>query len=94
MQFAYLLRPAFDQAFLAAATPDQREVFERHGTYLERLHEEGRVLFAGRCWDGPFGIVVLEVADEDEARAVVEDDPAVRLGVQSAELYSFNAFLR
>jgi uncharacterized protein YciI len=94
MQFAYLSRPAFDRAFLASATPDQREVFDRHGAYLERLHAEGRVLFAGRCWDGPFGVVVLEVEDEEEARAIVEDDPSVRLGVQTAELYPFNVFLR
>jgi uncharacterized protein YciI len=94
MQFAYLSRPAFDSAFLASATPDQREIFERHGAYLEQLHAEGRVLFAGRCWDGPFGIVVLDVADEDEARSIVEDDPSVRLGVQSADLYPFNVFLR
>jgi uncharacterized protein YciI len=94
MQFAYLSRPAFDRAFLASATPDQREVFDRHGAYLEQLHSEGRVLFAGRCWDGPFGLVVLDVADEDEARSIIEDDPSVRLGVQTAELYPFNVFLR
>jgi uncharacterized protein YciI len=94
MQFAYLARPAFDRAFLASATPDQREVVERHGAYLERLHADGRVLFAGRCWDGPFGLVLLDVADEDEARSIVEDDPSVRLGVQTAELYPFNVFLQ
>jgi uncharacterized protein YciI len=94
MQFAYLVRPAFDQAFLAGATPDQREVVDRHGVYLERLHAEGRVLFAGRCFDGPFGIVVLEVGDEDEARAIIDDDPSVRLGLQSAELYPFRVALR
>jgi uncharacterized protein YciI len=94
MQFAYLLRPAFDQAFLAAATPGQREVFDRHGSYLERLHEEGRVLFAGRCWDGPFGIVVLDVRDEEAARGIVDEDPSVRLGLQTAQLYPFNVFLR
>jgi hypothetical protein len=37
---------------------------------------------------------VLEVADEDEARRVMEDDPSVRLGIQTAELYPFNVFLR
>jgi uncharacterized protein YciI len=94
MQFAYLLRPAYDRRLLASATPDQREVLERHGAYLERLHAEGRVLFAGRCWDGPFGIVVLEAADEGEARAIVDDDPSVRLGMQTAELYPFDVVLR
>jgi uncharacterized protein YciI len=94
VQFAYLLRPAFDRALIASATPDQREILDRHGAYLERLHNEGRVLFAGRCWDGPFGIVVLEAADEAEAREVVEHDPSVRLGIQTAELYPFDVVLR
>jgi uncharacterized protein YciI len=94
MQFAYLVRPALDRAFLASATPDQRDVFDRHGAYLERLHAEGRVLFAGRCWDGPFGIVVLDVNDEDEAQAIVDDDPSVRLGLQTAQLYPFNVFVQ
>jgi uncharacterized protein len=94
MQFAYLVRPAFDRQVLASATPDQREVFDRHGAYLERLRAEGRVLFAGSCFDGPFGIVVLDVGDEEEARAIVADDPSVRLGLQTAELYPFKVFLQ
>ena len=94
MQFAYLLRPAFDRALVARATPDEREILDRHGAYLERLHAEGRVLFAGRCWDGPFGIVVFEATDEDEARGLVAEDPSVRLGIQTAELYPFDVVLR
>jgi uncharacterized protein len=94
MQFAYVLRPGFDRAFLAAATPDQREIFDRHGAYLDHLRADGRLLFAGRCTDGPFGIVVLEADDENEARALVEDDPSVRLGIQAAELYPFDVVLR
>jgi hypothetical protein len=35
MEFAYVVRPAFDRAFLARATPDQREVVQKHGDWLE-----------------------------------------------------------
>ena len=48
--------------------------------------------FAGRC-DGPFGIVVLDVEGEEEARVLMEQDPSVRGGVQSGELYPFKTFL-
>jgi uncharacterized protein YciI len=93
MEFAYMLRPAFDQAFVEQASPEQRAVFDEHGTWLEARFAEGRVLFAGRCYDGPFGLVVLDVADEDEARRLVAQDPSVREGVQTAELYPFRTFL-
>ncbi len=93
MEFAYVLRPAFDRSFLARATDEERAVFERHGEWLEAQYAEGRVRFAGRCYDGPFGLIVLDVEDEDEARRLLEEDPSVRTGLQSAELYPFKTFL-
>ena len=88
-----MLRPAFDQAFLAQASPEERAVFEEHGAWLEARFAERRVLFAGRCYDGPFGLVVVDVADEDEARRLVAEDPSVRNGVQTAEIFPFKTFL-
>lgn len=88
-----MLRPSFDRRFLAAATPEQHEIFQRHGAYLEALHARGVVRFAGRCDDGPLALVVIEVADEAEARRVMADDPSVAAGLQQAELYPFAVFL-
>jgi uncharacterized protein len=93
VEFAYVVRPAFDQAFLERATPEQRRVFEEHGSWLQQRYAEGRLLFAGRCYDGPFGLVVLDAEDEPHARALVAHDPSVRAGVQSAELYPFKTFI-
>jgi uncharacterized protein YciI len=93
VEFAYQLRPAFDRSFMSQATPEQRAVFEAHGEWLEERYAEGQVLFAGRCYDGPFGLVVLDAADEDEARRLMESDPSVREGVQTAELYPFKTFI-
>ena len=93
MEFAYVVRPAFDQTFLARASDEQRRVFEQHGEWLEARFAEGTVRFAGRCYDGPFGMVVLEAANEREARELMEQDPSIRDGVQSAELYPFKTFI-
>lgn len=93
MEFAYLVRPAFDQRFLARATEQQRAVVEEHGAWLEARYAEGRVRFAGRCYDGPFGLVVLDADSEEEAREMMETDPSVRSGTQSAEFYPFRTFL-
>ena len=93
MTFAYILRPSFDRRLLTDATPELRELFDRHGAYLEELHARGVVRFAGRCYDGPFGIVVLGCEDEAEARRVMDADPSVAAGLQEAELYPFRIFL-
>jgi uncharacterized protein len=93
VNFAYIVRPAFDRRFLARATDEEREVLERHGVYLEELHGKGMVRFAGRCFDGPLGLVVVEAEDEAAARHIMEEDPSVAAGVQEAELYPFAIFL-
>jgi uncharacterized protein len=92
--FVCLLRPAFDRRFLAAATPAQREVVDRHGEFLLGLAEQGRLVLAGRCWDGPVGIVIVSADDEAGARALLAGDPSVAAGLQTAELYPFSTFIR
>lgn len=93
MEFAYLVRPAFDRQFLRAATDAELAVFEEHGQWLERLYADGRLRFAGRCYDGPFGLVVLEAESEQDALALMETDPSLRAGLQTAELYPFKTFI-
>lgn len=92
-EYAYVLRPSFDGPFLEHATAEQRDVFEGHGAYLERLYSEGVVLFAGRCYPGPFGLVVLQAVDEEAAGRVMENDPSVREGIQAAKLVPLKVFL-
>ena len=93
MQFAYVVQPAFDRAFLARATQDERAVVQEHGGWLQARYAEGRVVFAGRCYDGPFGLVVLDAGNEEQARQLMEQDPSIRAGVQRADLYPFTTFL-
>lgn len=58
-----------------------------HGNYMLRLFAKGSVKFAGPLTDNAGGAVVLEVADESEARAIVSDDPAVKAGIFVPELH-------
>ena len=92
-EFVCLLTPAFDRAFLESATPEQRAVVDRHGEFLLALAEQGRLVLAGRCWDGPLGIVILRAQDEREARALLAGDPSLAAGLQTAELYPFAVFI-
>jgi uncharacterized protein len=91
--FAYLVRPAFDQAFMASAGERERIVVDAHSEYLLGLQRDGKLIFAGRCFDGPFAIVVFEAADEREARSVMTTDPSILAGVQKGELYPFEVGL-
>ncbi|MGH8893781.1 MAG: YciI family protein [Actinomycetes bacterium] len=93
MEFAYLVRPAFDRDFLDRATEDERAVVEQHRQCLEARYADGRLRFAGRCDSGPFALVVVTADDQDEARRLTNEDPSVRSGVQQAELHPFRTFL-
>ena len=88
-----MVRPAFDQRFMREASQAERTVFDEHGQWLEDLYAEGRLRFAGRCYDGPFGLIVVDAENEQEARALMESDPSIRAGVQTAELYPFKTFI-
>ena len=91
-EFVCLLTPAFDRSFLEDATPEQLAVVDRHGEFLLALADQGRLVLAGRCWDGPFGIVIVSAADEGEARALLAADPSVVAGLQSAAVHPFSVF--
>jgi uncharacterized protein YciI len=90
MNWVYLLSPALDRRFLAAAGAATRAVIDAHGEYLDRLRARGALVLAGRCWDGPYGIVILEAPDREAAEALVAADPSVASGIQRAELYEFD----
>lgn len=91
--FLALLSPAFDRRFLTEATPEQRALVDRHGEYLLTLAEQGRLLLAGRCWDGPYGVVLLEAESAEEARSLLAGDPSLAAGAQAADVYPFNVFV-
>jgi uncharacterized protein YciI len=90
MNWVYLLSPALDRRFLANADAAARAVIDAHGEYLDGLRERGSLVLAGRCWDGPYGIVILEAPDRGGAEAIVAADPTVVARLQRAELYEFD----
>jgi len=61
-----------------------------HFDYLQGLTLRGVVHLAARTLtadEATFGIVILSVESEDEARRIVREDPAVRDGVMHADLF-------
>ena len=61
---------------------------EQHFVYWKDLFQKGVCLFGGPVLDpsGVYGVLVVEAASEDEARAIAAADPSVKAGVNRIEV--------
>jgi len=68
---------------------DEKALMEEHSAYFQQQFESGELLLYGPVMapDGAFGLGVLEVATEAEARRFGENDPSVRGGLNRFEIY-------
>ena len=80
--------------FAATMTAEEQAIWGLHFERLERLLEEGTLIMAGPTL-GPVntGIAVIEAPDEDAARRLMEEDPAITSGVARGELRPFRVSL-
>ena len=91
-EFVYLIMPT-RETFLEDSTPEEDRIVEQHFEYLEDLLAKGRLVLAGRCLDGPPGIVVFEAENEQAARQIMLGDPSVAAGVFHAILHPYRVAL-
>ncbi len=91
-QWLCIIRPP-RATFMEDSTPEEDEVMQAHFQYLEGLLEDGRLILAGPSLQPPFGIIVFEAEDEEEARRLIAADPSVASGIQRPELHPFRASL-
>jgi uncharacterized protein YciI len=78
------------------ATSAESELVSQHFDRLRRLMQEGVVILAGRTLNTDptsFGIVIFNAESEEIARALMDDDPAIKGGVFSAELFPYRIAL-
>ena len=88
-QFIYTLKPVRHDMLETGPTEAEEAVVGSHFVYLSDLKEKGVVKLAGRTTTtGPesFGIVILEVEEDGAARAIRDNDPAVKERVLAADL--------
>ena len=80
--------------FAATMTAEEQAIWGVHFERLERLLEEGTLIMAGPTL-GPVntGVAVIEAPDEDAARRLMEEDPAITSGVARGELRPFRVSL-
>lgn len=96
-EFLYTVQAKRPQMFTDGPTDEELEILGRHSAYLEDLAKRGVVEFAGRTQNTDstsFGIVVYRAENEDAARAIMLDDPAVRHGIMHATLFPYKVACR
>lgn len=92
---ARLIPPRPD--FAMTQTPSERAIMLKHVEYCKQLLQDGKALLFGPVADpgGVWGCSVLTVANEAEARALVDQDPAVTSGIGARyELLPFLSVIR
>lgn len=82
--FLVIYRPG--PAWLAGKSVSEQPLKE-HGKYMLRLYVKGSMKLAGPLTDNAGGAVVLDVADEAEAKSIVMEDPAVKSGIFVYEMH-------
>ncbi|MCP5114407.1 MAG: hypothetical protein GY953_26555 [bacterium] len=75
------------------ATPEEQKVMGKHFAYLQKLLKEGKLVMAGPAETGEFGLILVEVADIDEAQKIMRGDPSVKANIMEGDVYLFNLAL-
>jgi uncharacterized protein len=70
-------------------TEREAALMNEHSAYFQRQFEAGKFLLYGPVMapDGAFGVAILEVEDEAEAREFGDNDPSVRASLNRWEIY-------
>ena len=91
-QFLYRIQPVRAEVLKGGATEFESRTIDEHFAYLKRLTEPGVVILAGRTTNidySGFGIVIFNAETDEDARRIMNDDPAVKNRVFRAELFPY-----
>ena len=92
-EWIYFLHPPRDD-FAATMTPAETSVWGDHFERLKRLHADGVIVLVGPTLGLiNTGIAVFEAPDEDAARRIMDEDPAIVSGYAHGELRPFRVSL-
>ena len=90
--YVYVVKLTRPEMMSEGPTPAETARIDEHFNYVKDLHERGVVELAGRTLNDDetrFGIVIMRIGSESEARRIMDNDPAVKHGVMSATLHPF-----
>lgn len=84
-------RPTFAEDM----TEKERDIMKQHAAYWKEKADQGIVLVYGPVLDpkGAYGLGIIEVDDESQARTFAADDPTVKSGLNKIEIHPMRAVL-
>jgi uncharacterized protein YciI len=92
-EWIYFIHPPRDD-FAATMTDEERGVWGTHFERLQRLHAGGMMILVGPTLGRVnTGIAIFEAPDEESARRIMEEDPAIASGIARGELRPFQLAL-
>lgn len=90
--FLYILKPHREN-FADNMTDEEASVMSEHFNYLKDLLEKGILVLAGPETTGKFGLALVETDSEEEAKNIMDNDPAFKKNVCNATLYPYRISL-
>ena len=92
-EWIYFIHPPREN-FAETMTAEEEHAWDMHFERLQRLLAEGTLILAGPTLGRVnTGIAVIEAPDEDAARRIMEEDPAIAGGFARGELRPFRVAL-
>ena len=85
--FVFVYRPGPNWAH---GLPMAKQNLRPHGVYFADLLRTGRVFAGGGFVGRDGGMAIVRAADLDEARAMLEADPAISGGIFAADLHEWS----
>lgn len=92
MQFLIIKTPRKEN-FVETMTEEEAEIMSIHFEYLKQKLSEGKLIMAGPVITGDFGVSVVETETEEEAREIMNNDPAVLAGIMDPVIYPYRVSL-
>jgi uncharacterized protein YciI len=95
-QFLYLLRLEKSMRDTTAWTAEKQQVVAEHFARLQKMLNDGYLILAGKTLTDlktTFGIVIYEADSIKEAEEIAGNDPAVKAGIMSVEVFPFKTAL-
>lgn len=75
--------------WLATMTDEEKEVMTKHSEYVGKMFSEGKIVLAGPCLDGAYGMIIYKAKSLAAAQEMFDNDPAVKAGIMDMELHPF-----
>ncbi|HSF39624.1 MAG TPA: YciI family protein [Thermoanaerobaculia bacterium] len=96
-QYLYTVHATRLEMLSEGPTSEETAIVDEHFSYLKDLAEKGTVLLVGRTQNNDettFGLVIFQAGSEEEARAIMNGDPAVAHGIMHGRLYPYRIALK